>query len=147
MKNTCTVQIEAPIEKVFDLIQDPEKHKLWVEELEETTFERDYDPENPLGAKFTQKIREGKEIQVYHGQFIAFKKPSRLGVRLVNKGLSVHVEYRLKALKKLTRVDFTSEITFKSALLRAMAQLSGPFVRSLLQKQMDNLKELAETQN
>src|ERR1700693_4202570 len=114
MKNTCTVEIEAPIEKVFDLIHDHKKHKLWLEGLEETVFEPDYDPEHPLGAKFKQKIREGKNAQVYDGEIVAFKKPTHLGGRLASKSVSVQVDYRLKALKKVTRVDFSSELTFKS---------------------------------
>ena len=144
MKNTCTVEIEAPIGSVFDLINDPEKHKLWFDGLEETIYEPDYDPDHPLGAKFKQKIHEGKDVHVYDGVVTAFKRPSHLGIQLSSNSLLVQVDYRLKASKKVTRVEFSSELTFKSVAMRALATLSGPLLRSILQKQMNNLKELAE---
>ena len=31
MKNVCTIEIDAPIGKVFDFINDETKHKLWLE--------------------------------------------------------------------------------------------------------------------
>jgi uncharacterized protein YndB with AHSA1/START domain len=144
MKNACSIEIEAPIELVFDLIHDPQKHKLWLQGLEETIHEPDYDPDHPLGAKFKQKIRGGKDAQVYDGEVTAFEKPSHLGVRLSSRSLTAQVDYRLKSLKKATRVDFTSELTFKSVAFRVMATVSGPLLRGILQKQLNKLKELAE---
>ena len=49
MKNTLSIEIEAPIQVVFDFIHDPQKHKLWLQGLEETIYEPDYDPDHPLG--------------------------------------------------------------------------------------------------
>jgi len=144
MKNILSIEIEAPIQTVFDFIHDPEKHKLWLLELVETIYEPDYDPDHPLGANFKQKIREGRHVQVYDGEVTAFKKPSQLGVRLSGKELTAQVEYRLKSLKKVTRVDFTTELTFKSVALRAMATVSGPWLRRILQGQLNQLKEVAE---
>ena len=112
--------------------------------MEETIYEPDYDPDNPLGAKFKQKIREGMDVQVYDGEVTAFKKPSHLGVRLSSRSFSAVVDYRLKASKKLTRVEFTSELTFKSVATRAIASVSGPLLRGILKEQMNRLKELAE---
>ncbi len=144
MKNTLSIDIEAPIQKVFDFIHDPEKHKLWLGELEETIYEPDYDPDDPLGAKFKQKIREGTDIQVYDGEVTAFHKPSHLGVRLSSKAFSVQVEYRLKGSKKATHLTFTSEFTFKSIAYRAMITLSRPLMMAILQRQLRKLKELTE---
>jgi hypothetical protein len=144
MKNTVSVEIEASIRKVFDLIHDHEKHKLWLDGLEETIHVPDYDPDHPLGATFQQRIWEGRVIHVYEGKVIAFKKPSHLGVRLSGKSLTALVDYRLESLKKITRVDFTSELIFKSVAIRAMARLSAPLVRGILQAQMKKLKEVAE---
>jgi uncharacterized protein YndB with AHSA1/START domain len=38
MKQTCSMDISAPVEKVFDWIHDPEKHKLWLQGVEETRY-------------------------------------------------------------------------------------------------------------
>ena len=144
MKNTLSIEIEAPIQVVFDFIHDPQKHKLWLQGLEETIYEPDYDPDHPLGANFKQKIRGGKHVQVYDGKVTAFEKPSHLGVRLSSRAVTAQVDYRLKSLKNATRVDFTSELTFKSVAFRAMATVSGPLLRGILQAQLNQLKELAE---
>jgi len=144
MKNTCSIEIEAPIETVFEFIHDPQKHKLWLRGLEETIYEPDYDPDHPLGANFKQKIGEGKHVQAYDGRVTAFEKPNHLGVRLSSSALTAQIDYRLTCLKKATRVDFTSELTFKSVAFRAMATFSRPLLRGILQEQLNKLKEIAE---
>jgi uncharacterized protein YndB with AHSA1/START domain len=144
MKNNCTIEIHAPIRVVFDIINDSEKHKLWLDGLEATIHEPGYDPKNPLGSKFQQKIREGGKVEIYDGEVTAFERPKHLGVRVFNTAFSAQVDYRLKSLKKTTRLDFTSEITFKSFAFRMLANVSRPLVRGILEKQMSKLKELAE---
>ena len=79
MKNICTVEIAAPIAKVFDFINDEAKHKLWVEGLQETIREPGYDRKHPLGSKFKQKIREGKKVEVYDGEVTAYRAAQALG--------------------------------------------------------------------
>jgi uncharacterized protein YndB with AHSA1/START domain len=37
MKCVTTLDVAAPIDKVFALVDDPEKLKLWLDGLEETT--------------------------------------------------------------------------------------------------------------
>ena len=79
MKNICTIDIDAPITKVFDFINDASKHKLWLEGLEDTIREPGYDPKNPLGSKFQQKIRDGKKVEVYDGEVTAYDRPQAPG--------------------------------------------------------------------
>ena len=146
MKNVCKIEINAPIRKVFDLINDPEKHKLWLDGLEETIREPGYDPKNPLGSTFKQKIREGRKVEVYDGEVTAFERPRHLGVRVFNEAFSVQVDYRLRSVKKKTNLDFTSEITFKSIAFRMLGNLSRAIVGGILEKQIVKLKELAEAQ-
>ncbi len=146
MKNVVSIEIHAPMRKVFDLLNDAEKHKLWLDGLEETIREPGYDPKNPLGSKFRQKIREGRKVEVYDGEVTAFERPRHFGVRVHNDAFTAQVDYRLKSLKKVTRLDFTSEITFKSVAFRMLANLSRPIVGGILEKQMTKLKELAEAE-
>jgi uncharacterized protein YndB with AHSA1/START domain len=146
MKNACSIDINAPIRTVFDIINDSEKHKLWLDGLLETIHEEGYDPTNPLGSRFKQKIREGRKVEVYDGEVTAYKRPKHLGVRVFNAAFSAQVDYRLTSLKKKTHVVFTSEVTFKSVAFRMLAGFSGPMVRGMLEKQLSKLKELAESE-
>ena len=72
MKTICSIDIDAPITKVFDFINDAEKHKLWLDGLEDTIREPGYDRKHPVGSRFQQKIRDGKKIEVYDGEVTAF---------------------------------------------------------------------------
>src|SRR6516225_5887278 len=104
MKNICTIDIKAPIGKVFDFINDETKHKLWLEGLDETIREPGYDRKHPVGSKFKQKIRDGKKLEVYDGEVTAYDRPKHLGARVHNKSLSVQIDYRLKNVKKVTHL-------------------------------------------
>jgi uncharacterized protein YndB with AHSA1/START domain len=146
MKNISTVEIEAPITKVFDFINDAEKHKLWLEGLEETIREPAYDPKNPLGSRFRQKIREGKKVEVYDGEVTAFDRPKHLGARVYNKAFTVQVDYRLTKVKKNTHLEFTSEVTFHNLAFKVIAGMSRSIMRAILEKQMKTVKQLIEAE-
>jgi carbon monoxide dehydrogenase subunit G len=144
MKYTYTLVINAPIEKVFDLIHDPEKHKLWLQGVEETRYLGEYDPANPVGTKFKQKIREGGKVKEYDGKVTAFARPKHLGIRLFAPQFSVQVDYRLTPLDSGTRLDYSAEAHCGHWLFRIMARIFSFFMRGILKKQMRKLKELAE---
>lgn len=147
MKNISTVEITAPIGKVFDFINDEAKHKLWVDGLEETIREPGYDRKHPLGSKFKQKIREGKKIEVYEGEVTAFERPKHLGALVHNKSFSVQVDYHLKQMKKVTHLEFVSEVSFHNLAIKMLAGLSRSMMRGVIEKQMQTLKQLIEAEN
>jgi uncharacterized protein YndB with AHSA1/START domain len=147
MKNISTIDIEAPIGKVFDFINDDTKHKLWLEGLEETIREPGYDRKHPVGSKFKQRIREGKKIEVYDGEVTAFERPKHLGARVYNKAFSVQIDYRLTHTKKITHLEFSSEVTFHNLAFKMLAGLSGSIMRAVIEKQMKAVKKLIEAEN
>jgi len=144
MKIVCSIEIHAPISKVFEVLNDADQHKLWLEGLEETIREPGYDPEDPVGSTFIQKIRDGKRLDVYQGEVVAYEKPKHLGVQVSNGGMTAKVDYRLKALKKKTRVEFTSDLQFKSLAFKLLVNLSQPILKGIIEKQLKSLKELVE---
>jgi uncharacterized protein YndB with AHSA1/START domain len=147
MKNICTIEIEAPNTKVFDFINDETNHKLWLDGLVETVREPGYDRKKPVGSKFTQKIREGKKIEVFDGEVTAYERPKHLGARVHNKSLSVQADYHLKSVKTTTHVEFTTEVTFNNLALKLIAGMSRAIMRGILEKQMKTVKELIEAEN
>lgn len=144
MRYTFTLDVNAPADKVFDLIHDPEKHKLWLQGVEETRYLGAYDPEYPVGTKFKQKIREGGRVKEYDGEVTAFARPTHLGIRLDSPQFSVAVDYRLTPLDGDTRLDYTADVTCCSWFVRLMVGLFSFLLRGILKKQMRKLKELAE---
>jgi uncharacterized protein YndB with AHSA1/START domain len=144
MRCTYSLDINAPIDRIFDLIHDPEKHKLWLKGVEETRYVGAYDPANPVGAKFKQTIREGRRVKEYDGEVTAFARPKHLGIRLSSPQFVVDVDYRLSPLAQGTHLDFAADVTCSSRLFRVLAAVFGLFTRWILRKQMAKLKELAE---
>jgi uncharacterized protein YndB with AHSA1/START domain len=145
MKIATSIEIDAPISKVFEILNDADKHKLWLEGLEETIREPGYDPKHPLGSTFVQKIRDGKKLEIYNGEVVAFEKPKHLGVEVSSGGLKAKVDYRLKAHKKKTHLEFTSDLEFKSLAFKLLVTMSQPILRATIEKQLKSLKELVES--
>jgi uncharacterized protein YndB with AHSA1/START domain len=144
MRMTYTQEIAAPIDRVFDLIQDPDKHKLWLKGVEETRYVEPYDPANPVGTKFKQSIREGGRVKVYDGEVTAFARPKHLGIRLFSPQFSVAVDYRLTPVAGGTRLDYGADFTSGSWFIRFLGRVLGFFTRGILRKQMHRLKAMAE---
>ena len=144
MKCVYTLDIHAPADKVFDLIHDPEKHKLWLQGVEETRYVGDYDAANPVGTKFKQRIREGGRVKEYDGEVTAFARPKHLGIRLFSPQFSVQVDYRLTPVGDSTRLDYSADVTCGHWFFRLLARLFSFFMKGMLRKQMAKLKELAE---
>jgi carbon monoxide dehydrogenase subunit G len=146
MQYLYTLDINAPAERVFEWIHDPEKHKLWLPGVEETRYVGPYDPDNPVGAKFKQKIREGGRVKEYDGEVTAFARPKHLAVRLFGPQFSVTADYLLTPLAGGTRLDYTADFSGGSWFCRLMVRVFGFFVRGMLRRQMAKLKQLAETE-
>jgi carbon monoxide dehydrogenase subunit G len=144
MKHTCTLDINAPPERVFDLIHDPEKHKLWLQGVEETRYLEPSDPVNRVGTKFKQRIRECGRVKEYDGEVTAFDPPRHLGIRLFSAQFSVVVDYRLTPLGHGTRLDYVADVSCGSWFFRMMVRVFSFFMRGFVRKQMLKLKELAE---
>jgi uncharacterized protein YndB with AHSA1/START domain len=146
MKNIATIEIEAPIALVFDFLNDETKHALWVEGLEETIREPGYNRKNPLGSKFKQRIREGNKVEIYEGEVTAYERPKHLGARVYNKSFTVQVDYHLNHVKKVTHLEFISEVTFHNLAMKMLAGMSRSLMRAVIEKQMNVVKKLIEAE-
>lgn len=75
MTVTYSQEIVAPIDRVFDLIDDDQKIKLWMDGLEETIYPEGLDREQAVGTTFKQRIREGGRVVEYDGEVTAYDRP------------------------------------------------------------------------
>jgi uncharacterized protein YndB with AHSA1/START domain len=141
---TYTLEVNAPIEKAFDLVDDKEKLKWWMDGLVDTVYTSDYNPNQPVGTRFKQRIKEGGRIAEYDGEVIAYEKPRHFAVRLGNKHFSVDVHYRFTPLEAGTRLDYACDIHFNATWMRILGFLFGWLNRLILRKQMRKFKAVAE---
>lgn len=142
-KVVYTIEVNAPIEKVFDAVSDADKQKIWMEGLEETIYPSPLEG-NPVGKPFKQRIREGGRVNEYDGEVTAYDKPNHLGVRVSNKQFAVQVDYRFTPTGSGTRLDYSAEMMMHTWVARIMGLLFGWFTRGILDKQMKKLKQVAE---
>lgn len=146
MAITYEQHIDAPVETVFTFLDSDEKLKTWMEGLEETIYLADYDRDNPVGARFTQRIREGGRITEYDGEVIAYSRPHRLAVKLWSRHFTAKVDYLLHAEEGGTRLDYSADFEHTSAVARVMGTLFSWLTRGILNRQMAALKRVAEAE-
>ena len=145
MNCTYTLDIHAPIAKVFSLVDEEKNLKKWMDGLEETIFPEGYDRAKTVGTKFKQRIKEGSHINEYDGEVIAYEKPHHLAIMLGNQHFTVKVDYRFTADGTRTRLDYQAEMIRAGWFVRLMSKLFSGFTQRILDKQMRKLKLLAET--
>jgi uncharacterized protein YndB with AHSA1/START domain len=147
MKVTYQLEVNAPIGKVFDMVDDDENLKLWMEGLEEIIYPSGYDPAKPVGTEFRQRIREAGRVSEYKGEIVAYEKPRHIGIHIGNQQFLMRVDYRFTPTVTGTRLDYRAEMLEASRFVRIISVLFGWFTRRILDKQMKKLKELAEEED
>jgi uncharacterized protein YndB with AHSA1/START domain len=144
MSLTFAMDVNAPVEKVFDCVDDDQKLKIWVKGLEETIYPSGKNPNDPVGTKFVQKIREGRRVQQYDGEVIAYRKPEHIAVTISNAYFSADVDYRFTDVVNKTHLDYSCDIHCKSRFFKIVLLLFGWLNKLILKRQMKRLKALAE---
>lgn len=145
MQYSYNQQIDAPIEKVFDFIYDEEKIKQWIPELISIEYDSTFNPEQPVGTVFVQRLKEGGRIQKYNGEVMAFKKNHLLELRLWNPGFTVTVIYKLEPIEKnATLFNYSCSAIFNNWFYRVMGKMFSGYMKRMLITQMEKLKSLAE---
>ena len=137
-------KINAPIETVFDCVDDEEKLKQWMTGLIETQYLSPKNVETPVGARFRQKIREGGNIVTYDGTITAYKKPEHLAVNISCKAFSVDTNYYFTANGGTTTLHYSCDIKYHTWVSKIIGTLFGFLHKRILDQQMKKLKALGE---
>jgi uncharacterized protein YndB with AHSA1/START domain len=144
MKSTYSTIIKAPVETVFEFIDDPEKTKLWIEELVSTEYPEGINRDQPVGTKFKQQLREGRKVITYDGEVTAYEKLKLLAVKLTGPDFQVSVSYRLTPVEAGTQLDYEADFNSDKWYFKLFSPLFKIFNNSILGKQMAKLTAVAE---
>ena len=144
MNETFSMDIEAPPERVWALIDDPENLKRWMDGLEETTYPAGIDRSRPIGTRFVQRLRGGGRVSEYQGVVTAHDRLRHLGIEIGNRAFTMAVDYRLAPVPGGTRLDYSATMKRGGGFMRVMVVLFGWLTRKILREQMAKLKALAE---
>ncbi len=118
------VEIAAPVRRVFDLLEDPEKQKLWMTGLEETVITMRPAGSDPVGTKFVQRMRGGRGAARFEGEITAYERPRRLALRVGNAAFSAELDYGLEQIDGRTRSVLPPSL--------GASQANGPPERAVL---------------
>ncbi len=143
MRYARTVEIAAPVGHVFALLDDLDRHRLWLDGLEEVVSRSRRDPGNPVGWRFTMRMGGPRHVE-FDGEVIAREKPSHVGLRIGNPAFTMDTHYRLTAAGPGTRLDYEVEVANHTRATRVSSLLLGSETRRLIRKQLRKLKKVAE---
>lgn len=144
MTYSHSVEIEAPIGRVFDLLENPEKQTLWMGGLEQTVFTSQPADNSRVGARFVQRMRGGRSGAEFEGEITVHEKPHRLAFRVGNTAFSADFDYRLERKERVTVLSCTVAVVNRTPLTRLSGVLMGPATRRMAKSQLKRLKAVAE---
>ena len=144
MQEIARIHIDASPQAVFDLLADTDRRGEWQKGVETFDHASEFDPDDAVGAVFTQRIREGWRVTEYQGEITTYDPGAAWGARTVGGSYAMVVEYRLTPVDGGTAVITVVEVDSSSWFVRLMGFLFGWLTRSLGRKHLRKLKELVE---
>ena len=127
MKNTDSIQIDAPRARVFTLINDPESLKQWIPNLIENDII--VNTEAGVGSKFRQVYLENGRRMEMEGVVTAYEQDRHLACHIRGKPFDLLVEYQLEDISGGTRLTQDSEVIFKSLPMQVMGFFMKPMMK------------------
>ena len=125
MQELARIRIDASPEAVFELLADNTRRGEWAEGMETFDYTSDFDPDDPVGTTFTQRIREGGRITEYHGEITTYDPPKAWGSQVTGGSYSMVVEYHLTAVDGGTEVVNVCDVDSSSGSSGSWASSSA----------------------
>ena len=136
--------ILAPVEYVFDLIQQPESRKLWQKGLVKTVYTYVPDGDTRIGTRFVAHIREGGRVREYPGELIAFEPGFLISIRHASPQFTMESTYAVTSEQENSQVEFVTLVTFTSPLAKIMSPIARFSLGLIMGRQLSALKRVAE---
>ncbi len=142
MNKNYIISIDTPIDQTFAAFDSKEKIIKWMGAQFETKFLNSWDPNNPVGTKFTYGIKGIIELQ---GEVIAYEKPRVLGLGQKYKVLNGTLFYYFQpGENNSTLVTCELEIATTKTFQKLIVNSLMPLFDRLITKQLKGLKALVE---
>lgn len=146
MRITCTMDIDAPAERVFACVDEPDLILRWVEGAVSHRYTTERDAANPVGQRFVQRLRQGKDIKEFEGTIIAFERPTHFAFSIPSPAYSSIARFRItpRGADRST-VAYSIDVTLHTWPARIIGTLLRLPLGLFVRKQIGRLKRLAET--
>jgi uncharacterized protein YndB with AHSA1/START domain len=141
-RNEHTVEIDAPPDRVFEYVSQPELMKEWVGGLIEF---RPLDPGPALGARGVQVVEVGRRNWELESEITRYQPPRILEARLTHRGFESTAAYELEERDGRTHVRATLDTTYRLGADRLLGGLMTRQAQRKLRADLERLKHAAES--
>lgn len=136
----------APAKVVFACVTQPELIPQWIEEVDWVRFVGKLDPEQPLGTRFRQRVREGLVMRTLEGEVVAYEHDQEFGVECGDNRLTMRLGYSISEKEGGCQMEYRIEIEKKSLFLRMVGGLIDLVSDQVANKHMASLNQFAQAQ-
>jgi uncharacterized protein YndB with AHSA1/START domain len=141
-RNEHSVEIDAPVERVFEYIAEPERMHEWVGGLVEF---RPLEPGPALGSRGVQVVNMAGRRWELESEITRYEPPRELEARLVHDDFESVASYRLTESDGRTRVTTTMETEYKQAFVRLLGGVATRQAQKKLEADLARLKRVLES--
>ena len=146
MNVVYAVDISAPSDVVFELIEDHRKNRRWMKGILDTDYPNGYNHHNPLGTRFVQSVKESNRVVSYYGLITGYNKPDFYRFIVGNSYLSLHIAMRLYNNHDKTKLVYSAKVIEGTFLARLSCRMFSSISRKIIMQHITALKKLAETE-
>ena len=144
MKIHKFIVTQASPEVLFACISEAELIPQWMEEIESIHFPVPIDPLQPIGTRFTQRIREGIGSRTYEGVVKRYEEFERFAIDFTDRRFQFSLEYRIVVDERGTCLYYKLENRRENLLTLLAGGLVAGMTEQMVVKNLRNLKRFAE---
>ena len=145
MRQTRRIRVNAPPERVWELIDNSRKLASWMPNIVSTRFPGTRERNKQVGTRFVQEMREGDKVSTYEGEVTAYEKGRLLGMLLLPEALAIHVVYHVEGDEDWTLLDYGCDVKPMTWRGYLMVWYGRKMLNRILDQQLARLKLVAET--
>ncbi len=115
-----------------------------MEEVESIQFPVPIDPLQPLGTRFTQKVREGLFLRTYEGRVEVYREYDRFSISFSDRRFQFRLDYFIEEEDRGTVLRYKLENHRENLLTLFAGGLVSGMTETMVVKNLRNLKTFAE---
>lgn len=139
-----TIEIDRPIDKVFEYVADPNNRSQWDKDLVETR--RTSEGELGVGATSVDVYSMGGRRMEFQTSIIDWSPPNALAWRGVAGSMAAEGHWTFAETDRGTRVDLAMEMSTSNLLFKLMSPLMSGQIKKQMATNADSMKRAAEAQ-
>lgn len=139
------LRINAPVERVWTMIDDDRNHAKWMPNVIGIRYPDGRPQGDPVGTRFVQRMNENGKVSEYEGEVTAYEPGRMLAVRLLPEAFTITVCYVVDGDEDWTLLQYACQMRARSIKGWMMMRLGSKMLESILEQQLTRLKFVAET--